>query len=75
MAAIEIDYTNHRGERRIRHVLPLGIEHRAAPPWHPEEQWLMLAFDVERDEPARWFAMSGIHSWKAHKHEPVHEAG
>lgn len=61
---VEIDYTNHRGERRIRHIFPLTIEW-GSNQWHPEDQWLLHAFDADRDEPARGFAMAGIHSWKA----------
>lgn len=60
--AILIDYTNHRGERRERRILPVRIwwgktEH------HIHEQWLMDAYDMEKGE-HRDFAMRYIHSWK-----------
>lgn len=59
---VVIDYTNWRGERRERVVMPISFawthtEH------HPVPQWLLLATDVERGE-RRMFAMSNIHSWR-----------
>lgn len=60
---VEIDYTNWRGERAVRRILPFGIAFSASLPWHPEEQWMMVAMDVEKRE-RRFFAMKDIHSWK-----------
>lgn len=60
--AVKIDYTNWRGERRVRRVLPLNFNYRASE-WHNGEQWIMTAHDIEIDE-QREFAMSGIHSWE-----------
>lgn len=59
---VEIDYTNWRGERRRRLVRVIGFFWGKSA-WHPEEQWLFLAHDVEKDE-QREFAMAGLHSWK-----------
>lgn len=59
---VDIDYTNWRGERAIRRIIPIDL-HFDANQWHPEPQWLLLAYDVEKDAD-REFAMSGIHSWK-----------
>ncbi len=60
---VMIDYTNWRGERAVRHVLPLDMEF-AANEWHPEPQWLLKALDLERgDGIERTFAMTQIHSW------------
>lgn len=57
--AIKIDYTNYRGERRIRNIIPIKI-HRAVNPYHGKEpQWLMEAFDLDKKE-FRSFAFSGI---------------
>lgn len=57
-----IDYTNWRGERAVREVVPERWGFHANP-WHPQEQWMMYARDVAKGE-YRWFAMSGIHSWQ-----------
>lgn len=56
-----IDYTNHRGERGIRHVRPLGIEFHSTE-WHPAPQWLLSAFDMDK---LVWrnFAMKDVHAW------------
>jgi len=58
---VVIDYTNWRGERALRHIRPLTIRFEATE-WHPEEQWILRAVDVERGA-TRDFAMSSIHSW------------
>jgi len=58
-----LDYTNHRGERRERRVLPGRIWYGTTK-WHPEAQWLMQATDLERGE-QRDFAMAQIHGWRA----------
>ena len=60
--AVLIDYTNWRGERAKRRVLPLNWEYKANE-WHKEEQWIMKAHDLDKDE-EREFAMSGVHSWQ-----------
>lgn len=51
-------YTNWRGETSVRHVIPKGIRY-AATEWHPEPQWLLDAFDIDRAAD-RSFAFSGI---------------
>ncbi len=60
-AVVAIDYTNYRGERAIRRILPLRMRF-AATEWHPERQWLLTAIDVEKDA-ERDFAMRDVHSW------------
>jgi predicted DNA-binding transcriptional regulator YafY len=60
LGEIIIDYTNWRGERRERHILPRTLwfgttEH------HPEPQWFILALDVEKNA-TRDFALRDIHS-------------
>jgi hypothetical protein len=59
-----IDYTNYRGERAKRRIKPIGSMVFIHNEWHPEQQWLMLALDVEKNE-KRFFAMKNIHSWEA----------
>lgn len=61
--AVEIDYTNYRGERAPRTVLPIGI-YFGATEQHPEEQWLMRAHAMDRGGAIRDFAMCDIHSWR-----------
>jgi predicted DNA-binding transcriptional regulator YafY len=56
---IEIDYTNWRGERRSRHVVPTGISLENNE-WHPETQWMLEAVDCE-DGKAKTFPLAQIH--------------
>ncbi len=57
-----IDYTNWRGERGLRRILPIevffGINE-----FHPGEQWLLKAIDLDKNV-ERVFAMKDIHSWQ-----------
>lgn len=61
---VEIDYTNHRGERSVRRIepdddFPMRFGRTA---YHPEPQWLLDAMDLDKNE-ERTFAMKDIHSW------------
>jgi hypothetical protein len=58
---VEIDYTNYRGERAKRRVIPIRV-YFSATEWHPEEQWLLAAWDIEK-QADRSFALKDIHSW------------
>ena len=55
---VRIGYTNWRGEKGDRNILPLEVWHGATQ-WHPEEQWLLRAFDVEK-QAERDFALKDI---------------
>lgn len=59
--AVTIDYTNHRGERARRRVVPQRIAFESSE-WHREPQWLMHAYDINRGV-TRAFALSQIHEW------------
>lgn len=59
--SVYIDYTNHRGERSIRHILPIAMAFFSNE-WHPEEQWLLISRDIVKDE-GRSFAVKDIHRW------------
>lgn len=61
VGVVSIDYTNWRGERSIRRVLPVTFKF-GANEWHKDPQWLMLAYDLDK-QADRWFAMAGIHEW------------
>lgn len=58
---VTLDYTNHRGERRTRRVLPAKIWFGSTE-FHPEPQWLLQAYDLEKGKD-RDFAIKGIHGW------------
>lgn len=60
---VTIRYTNYRGETAIRTIIPDKIWFGSSQ-WHPEPQWLMDAFDVEKDA-HRTFALKDIHAWLA----------
>lgn len=55
------DYKNHRGERSRRTVRPIRIWF-ASTAWHPEPQWLLEAFDLDKMA-TRDFAMASIANW------------
>ena len=61
MEAVRIDYTNYKGERRHRTILPSRIDFRSTY-WHPKPQWLLMAFDVDK-QVWRSFAIKDIHDW------------
>ncbi len=61
---VEIDYTNYRGERRLRKILPLRIIFGENPYHKDGEQWFVTAVDLETEQ-IRTFAMKDIHSWKS----------
>lgn len=61
---VMIDYTNHRGERRIRTIRPKKIWFGLSQ-WHPGEQWILTALDIqEHNHFLKEFAMRNIHNWK-----------
>lgn len=63
-----IDYTNWKGNRRSRKVLPIAILFGTSQ-WHTEAQWLLSAYDLEEvDRPIKQFAMTTIHSWIQTEH-------
>lgn len=64
--AVEIDYTNWKGERAKRVIIPhpQGLFF-GANQYHTEPQWLLNATDVEKNAP-RTFALKDIHSWRGY---------
>jgi hypothetical protein len=58
---VPILYTNYRGETALRRIHPKRIWFGGTD-WHPENQWLMDADDVDRDV-ERTFAMKDIRAW------------
>jgi predicted DNA-binding transcriptional regulator YafY len=59
---VQIDYTNHRGERRLRLVLPITIWFGKSA-YHPYASWILTAKCLEKNE-TRHFFMGNIHEWK-----------
>lgn len=60
-----IDYTNWRGERAWRRIIPNRISF-ATTPHHKEAQWVLVALDVDKAED-RAFAVLNIHAWSESK--------
>jgi len=58
---VEILYTNYKGETRLRNIIPINIEFKSTT-WHKEEQWILNAIDVEKNE-ERGFAIKDIKLW------------
>lgn len=40
-------YTNYRGETSTRRIIPKSVRYGSTP-WHPEPQWLLLAWDDDK---------------------------
>jgi predicted DNA-binding transcriptional regulator YafY len=57
--AIVLDYTNWKGERRDRRVMPLTLWFGVSE-FHNEPQWFIRAMDLERNA-MRDFALATIH--------------
>jgi hypothetical protein len=59
-----IDYTNWRGKRGLRRIIPTGIVKFESNEWHTETQWLIEAVDLnDPDHKIKSFSLNGIHSW------------
>ena len=58
---ILIRYTNYRGETALRRIIPISLRFGSTQ-WHPEPQWLLEAFDLDR-RAARAFAFKDILEW------------
>lgn len=59
--SVMIDYTNHRGERGVREIVPYSIVY-GANEYHPDQQWLLLGWDVAK-RAERTFTVKDIHRW------------
>ncbi len=58
---LRILYTNYKGETAVRTILPKELKFGSTE-YHPEEQWLLVAFDLEKNA-ERTFAVKDIQSW------------
>ena len=59
---VEIDYTNHAGERRVRRIKPLRLRYGTTPK-QGTPRYVIDAIDLERDV-ERSFTVAEIHSWR-----------
>ena len=69
-AMVVIRYTNYRAETSIRRVVPIRIRF-ASSEWHPAEQWIMDAFDLDR-QAERSFALADVHEWNVTLADAAH---
>ena len=69
MREVRIRYTNHRGETAVRRIEPFAITFDANE-WHPERQWLLIAWDVDK-QAKRTFAMARILDWGVPEEAPA----
>ncbi len=51
-------YMNHRGETSVRRFRPIRLWFGATA-WHPDPQWMLEVFDLDRME-TRDYAMAGF---------------
>jgi len=58
---VKILYKNYRGEIAYRTIIPKSMNFISTD-WHPEEQWILTAFDIDKNAD-RGFAMSDIKDW------------
>ena len=60
--SVVIDYTNWKGNRATRKVIPDEV-YFGESEYHDGRQWLLKAFDLNKRE-WRTFTMKDIHSWR-----------
>ena len=59
--AVKILYTNWKGETKYRNIIPINVEFKSTE-WHKEEQWILNAFDIDK-QANRGFAIKDIKEW------------
>jgi predicted DNA-binding transcriptional regulator YafY len=62
---VKIRYTNYEGTTKDYRILPLADRalYFGTSRWHPEPQWLLDAWDVDR-EVHRTFSMKHVLTWE-----------
>ena len=58
---VYILYTNYKGETQTRHVVPKAMLFTSTS-WHPEDQWCLLAYDLDKEQD-RFFTLKDVHKW------------
>ena len=69
LSLVQFDYVNYKGEAELRTVKPIRIWFGSTG-FHPEAQWLLEAFDLDRRE-TRDFAMAAISNWRTYQEQKV----
>lgn len=61
-----VDYTNWKGNRRWRPIIPRRLVWSVNDHYHPGPQWLLEADDVEDQSSSyvKLFALQNIHGWR-----------
>lgn len=62
---VNILYKNWQNEIVWRKIIPISVTYKKTK-WHPEEQWILNAFDTNKQE-HRCFAMKDIKEWISEK--------
>jgi hypothetical protein len=63
MREVIIDYTNWRGKRGLRRIIPIGVSFENNE-YHLDTQWLLEAIDLnDADHKTKTFALKDIRSW------------
>ncbi|MCA9485286.1 MAG: hypothetical protein KC506_00385 [Nanoarchaeota archaeon] len=60
--AIEVIYTNYRGETSKRKIIPLGKPFIGSTEYHPRPQYLMDVWDLDR-KAKRTYSLKDIKEW------------
>jgi predicted DNA-binding transcriptional regulator YafY len=60
--SVKILYRNYKGEVSWRRIVPEGKLIWGTTEYYPETQWLLLAFDLDKDA-ERTFAFKNIQAW------------
>lgn len=60
---LPVMYINYRGEASFRNIRPIRVYYGSTE-WHPEPQWIMQAYDLDKDA-VRDFAMKDMYSAKS----------
>jgi predicted DNA-binding transcriptional regulator YafY len=63
LGVVEVDYTNHRGERAWRRIVP-GFRWWGSTEHHSPACWLLDAWDVDKGA-MRSFAVADVHGSRA----------
>lgn len=58
---IKVEYTNYRGEKGIRTIVPISF-YFGSTEYHPQEQWLVKLWDMDR-QAERIYALKEITRW------------
>lgn len=59
---VRILYRNYKGDVAYRTIIPKSIDFMSTS-WHPEEQWILTAFDINKNAD-RGFAIIDIMEWE-----------